>query len=104
MIGSTTNRNGDSSTVSRGTACFAARAGSSTRDGQIRLSELVLSSSSLSICSTSTSRDIVIANRGVLCDRTPIDDRHYHDGFLQILELQIARRRSFSLDSSTMAG
>src|ERR1700675_3958442 len=61
MIGCATNRNGDLSTVSSGTASFASRAGFSTRVVQIRLSDLVVSS--LSICSTSTSLDSVIANR-----------------------------------------
>ena len=61
MIGCTTNRNGDFRTVSCGTSRSASHAGSSTHDGQIFLSELVPSSPS--ICSTSTSRDIVIANR-----------------------------------------
>ncbi len=62
MIGCTTNRNGDFSTISRGIACFASRAGCSTHDGHSSFSDLV-SLFSLSTCSTSTSRESESATR-----------------------------------------
>ena len=102
MTGCTTNRNGDLSIVSRGTACFASRAGSSTHAGQIRLSELVLPA--LSICSASTSRDIVIANsRAFSAIELQSTIGTITMGSRKFSRLQLAGGRNFSFDSSIMA-